>query len=268
MSEITAGTYLLIVSCISVLVYMVALGQLLIGEHRAGLVRTGVCRLVAALLYVGVALVTLQTHTTGPLIGLGVLTVVQLMWQANSVADVLLTRRLRKTQGVYMPEEPGVRPPTPNYIAPLGDAVVAAEIDRLSNELATLKNDRLTPLEYSVAAALGVRRYAWGAIAFTGVLAIIGLVFSLVVFNRADNAAALSQDNARLLTQLQSVQAREDATVHSFCGLYDAFLGFYSPKSKAAFQDGPQAYDALFRALFAQSNNISCNLRIPAGLGS
>jgi hypothetical protein len=92
------GGLLLGVSLVSVLTYMVALGQLLSGPRRVGLVRTALCRLFAALLYVGVGLMTLHTHAQGPLIGLGVFTAVQVMWQANAVADVRLARRSRRQQ--------------------------------------------------------------------------------------------------------------------------------------------------------------------------
>lgn len=265
MSVTILGTALLAVSFISVLIYMTALGQLLTGPHRPGLVRTGVCRLFAALLYVGVALATLAEHSGGPLFGLGVFTVVQLMWQANSIADVRLTREMRAE---YVTEEtPGVRAPIPNYIAPLGETVVAAEIDRLSAEVGKIKNDRLTPLEDTINSMQAVRRYYWGLSIFSLIIGVMGLAFGLVVYNRADDAQVLSQENSRIIAQLQAVQTREDATVHSFCGLYDAFLGFYNTRAKNAFPDGAAAYDDLFRKLYAQSNGITCNLRSPAGLG-
>jgi hypothetical protein len=271
MSVTLLGYALLVVSFISVLVYMGSLGQLLVGKRQPGLIRTGCCRLFAALLYVGVALTTIATNTQGAIIGLGVFTAVQLMWQANSIADVVLVRRARAgamtTEHPIHREPAGVAAPTANFIAPLGEVVVAAEIDRLSNEMISLKTEQVKDLEDRVDAMLGVRRYYWGLGAFGVIVGVLALVFGLVVFNRADDAQQLSQQNAKIIAQLQQTQMRLDTTVHEFCGLYDSFLGFYNPRSKTAFQDGPGAYDLLFKKLLTSSDHLQCNLRSPVGLG-
>jgi hypothetical protein len=262
MSVTLLGSLLLAVSILSVIIYMAALGQLLIGPHRPGLARTALCRIVAALLYVGVALLTLQTNTQGPLVGLGVFTVVQLMWQANAVADVRLTRHGRST----VDESYGVRPPTPNYIAPLGDAVVAAEIDRLSDVTNAVRQD-MTNIAGQFDKFVSSRRYMFAFIGVSVAIGIAGLIFGLVTYNRSDEGLRLAQQNAAIVQDLRATQARLDVTVHQFCGLYDSFLGFYSPQARAIFPEGPQAYDRLFNTLLAESNNLQCNLRKPAGLG-
>jgi hypothetical protein len=261
------GALLLVVSLISVMVYMVALGQLLVGAHHRGLVRTAVCRLVAALLYVGVALATLHRNDQGPLIGLGVFTVVQLMWQANSIADVVLTRTERHAP---MPDpfsyDHGVVDPTASDAPLLSDAVTSAEIDRLSGDQTTMKR-HIAGLRTDLDKCTSAGRYGIGALVFAIVVAGLGLIFGLIIYNRADNAQELSQQNAGIIRQTRATQSQLDTTVHQFCGLYGSFIKFYSLKSRAVSPQGPDEYDNEFRELLAESNSLQCGLKSPPGLG-
>jgi hypothetical protein len=262
------GALLLAVSLVSVVIYMSALGQLLIGTRRPGLVRTAVCRLFAALLYVGVGLTTLQTSQNGPLIGLGVFTVVQLMWQANSVADVRLARQAR---GDRMPDPhfdpPGVTDPVANYAVPLPPAVVAAEIDRLSEKMNKITR-RFDKKQEDEAGERATHQLWRGIVVFAVILGICGLIFSLVVFGRADRADALAQQNAQLIAQMRLTQDRLNLSVHENCVLYGILLSTYSTRAKAASPGGPETYDSDFRRALASSDHLGCNLTPPPGLPS
>jgi hypothetical protein len=261
------GALLLAVSLVSVVIYMTALGQLLIGAHHRGLVRTAVCRLVAALLYVGVALATLHRNDQGPLIGLGVFTAVQLMWQANSIADVILTRTERRhPMSDPFSYDHGVTDPIASDAPLLSDAVTSAEIDRLSGNQTTMKR-HIAGLRTDVDKTNSAWRYGVGALVFSIVVAGLGLIFGLIVFNRADNAQALAQQNAEIIKQQGITQDKLDTTVHQFCGLYGSFIRFYNPKARAVFPQGPDEYDAEFHELLTESNNLQCGLKTPPGLG-
>lgn len=70
-------------------------------DHRnihTGMLRTAVCRVVAALIYVGVGSATLVASSTLPVLALVVFSFVQIMWQGNSFADVRLRRELTKKE--------------------------------------------------------------------------------------------------------------------------------------------------------------------------
>jgi hypothetical protein len=260
------GGLLLAVSLVSVLTYMVALGQLLSGPRRPGLVRTGFCRLAAALLYVGVGLLTLHTHTQGPLVGLGVFTIVQIMWQANSVADVRLARRSRREAMSDPFEGLGVTEPVPNYATPLPAEVVSAEIDRLSTELGKVKR-KVTTLQEGSTASTNAQRYAIGAVALALVLGLTGVIFGLVVFNRADSAVALSQQNATIIQQLKDTQTQLAKSVHGQCSFYGLLIGTYNARSRDSYaQGGPTVYDDTFRQMLTQSNGINCGIPAPKDL--
>jgi hypothetical protein len=61
--------------------------------HR-GLLRTSICRVVAAAAYVITGLVILFSRDALPLLSLSTFTAVQVMWISNAVADVRLRRWL------------------------------------------------------------------------------------------------------------------------------------------------------------------------------
>jgi hypothetical protein len=61
-----------------------------------GMVRTAVCRTVAALLYVTTGIAALTAHPFLPVVALAVLLSVQVMWQINAIADVRLRRDLER----------------------------------------------------------------------------------------------------------------------------------------------------------------------------
>lgn len=103
MSERALAVCFLVVSIISTTTQGVSLGRLtrwqwpLSPRRRrvhAAMVRTAVCRVVAAAVYVGVGISTLIAQETLPFLALVVFSAVQLMWQANSVADIRLHRVL------------------------------------------------------------------------------------------------------------------------------------------------------------------------------
>jgi hypothetical protein len=60
------------------------------------MVRTAVCRVLAATAYVVVGVLTLVSQQTFPVLALAVFAAVMLMWQANAVADVRLRRDLAR----------------------------------------------------------------------------------------------------------------------------------------------------------------------------
>lgn len=276
MSVTLLGSLLLAVSLVSVVIYMASLGQLLIRARPPGMIRTSICRLLAALLYVGVGLITLETHETGPLVGLGVFTAVQLMWQANSIADVMLSRRLRKSGGLVSFQE-SVMPlnPIDQFSDPadrhvpanvsLSDAVVSAEIDRLSGLVTGLQTEQ-KKLKIDLTAALAGRRLAFSALGFAIVVAVVGLVFGLIVFERATNGETLAIQNRDAILEIKRTQLEIIDSVHNFCSVYDLSLDSYSPRIKATYPPGPAAYDEIYHRLLAGSDVLKCNLTPPPGL--
>jgi len=93
------GLVLLGVSLTSLCVYLVSLHKLLTGPRRLGLVRTALCRVTAACLYTIIAMATLANKPETGTISIVVFVVVQLMWQANSIADVRLGHHGRHIRG-------------------------------------------------------------------------------------------------------------------------------------------------------------------------
>lgn len=63
---------------------------------RHGLMRTVACRALAAVVYVGVAVVTVVARPALPTVALVVFTGTQLLWQLNSFLDVRLRRDLAR----------------------------------------------------------------------------------------------------------------------------------------------------------------------------
>jgi hypothetical protein len=260
------GALLLTASLISTVIYMSAIGQLIAGPRRAGLLRTAWCRLIAALMYVGVGLVTLETHTSGPKIGLAVYTFAQMIWWVNARADVRLARR-SKGEHVTDPHiDPTASSPlAPQYSPPLRNEVISLEIDRLSTVVTTLKK-QVDDLQASSTTLRSAQNAATGALVFSIIMALVGLVFGLVVYNRADSAINLSQQNAQILAQLKTTQDRLAASVHEQCTLYAEFISFYSARAKAASPQGPAAYDDAFRRLLASADHLQCGLSAPKDL--
>lgn len=73
-----------------------AAGSLDAGMYR-GLLRTSICRFAAAVIYVGLAMANLTTAISPKGLAVASLIVfvaVQLIWQANAIADVRLRRHL------------------------------------------------------------------------------------------------------------------------------------------------------------------------------
>jgi len=96
MSTYNFGLLLLAVSLVSLLTYLVSLHSLLTQPRRPGLVRTAICRVTAAFMYAVIAMSTLAGKPASILITLSTFTAIQLLWQVNSIADVLLTRQANK----------------------------------------------------------------------------------------------------------------------------------------------------------------------------
>ncbi len=267
MSVTLLGGLLFVVSLISTVIYMSAIGQILAADaRRVGLLRTAWCRLLAALLYVGVGLATLETHVNGPRIGLAIFTFTQIVWWVNARADVRLARR---TKGGYV-SDPHIDPmaindPVPPYSPPLSDAVVSADIDRMSSDVGQLKRD-VDGLQTSSTALVGAQRTAVGALVFAVVIALVGLIFGLVVYNRADSAITIAQQNSQILAQLKTTQDRLASSVHEQCTLYVEFMAFYSTRARAVSPQGPDAYDDAFRKLLASSDRLTCGLSAPKDL--
>lgn len=90
---------LLLISVISMATYFASLISLASLPHNKGIVRTSVCRVVASFCYIVISIATIAHNPDSRAISIGVFVAVQLMWQANSVADVLLTRRGNKKVG-------------------------------------------------------------------------------------------------------------------------------------------------------------------------
>lgn len=153
----------------------------------------------------------------------------------------------------------------PPYSPPLGSAVISAEIDRMSTDVSGLKRD-VGNLQTSATALVGAQRTAVGALVFAVVMALVGLIFGLVVYNRADSAITISQQNAQILAQLKTTQDRLTASVHEQCTLYAEFLSFYSTRARAVSPQGPGAYDDAFRKLLVASDHLQCGLAAPKDL--
>lgn len=83
---------------ISLVVYSLALVSMLRGTPPPGVVRTGICRLISAVLYVGVGVISLRSVTNGALVGLGVYITMWLVWQGNALADAALSRGTRRNR--------------------------------------------------------------------------------------------------------------------------------------------------------------------------
>jgi hypothetical protein len=101
------GVTLLVVATAGLTVYGLSLWRLLRRPHRRGLVRTAVCRVAVAVLYLSIAVATLVGHSLSDAAALAVFIAIQLVWQANSVADVRLSRRQDTEQAA-----PCRQPPT------------------------------------------------------------------------------------------------------------------------------------------------------------
>lgn len=256
MSVVLLGSLLLAVSMVSVVIYMAALGQILVGQHQAGMIRTAVCRLLAALLYVGVALLTLHTNEKGPLVGLGVFTVVQLMWQFNSIADVRLTRQQRRA--ATMPERDLGPRPTPSRHT-LKEAVVSAEIDRLSSN-ATATSQEMTSLRSDVDGVMSGRRWLHAGLAFTFVVAAVGCVLGLT---GGENVTHLMERNSAAIAKFREAR---DQIVGALCAEHALTLGSYNPRTGAAYPGGPRVYDQYMRDVVAAAQSLGCDLPTPPGL--
>lgn len=255
MSVVVLGSLLLAVSLISVVIYMAALGQLLIADRPPGMVRTAACRLVAALLYVGVALLTLHTNEKGPLVGLGIFTVVQLMWQFNSVADVALTRKQRRAP---VPEHDRGAPP-PSSSNPLKEAVVSAEIDRLSGK-ATSASQEAAQLRADLDAIRAGQRWTLAGLAFTFVVAALGCVLGLT---GGEQTAELAERNT---AAIEGFKDARDQVVAALCTEHAATLGSYDRRAGAEYPGGAQSYDEYMRRIVISASVLECGLFTPPGL--
>lgn len=94
-----------LVATMSLTTYIISLYKLLRRDHRPGLVRTALSRLVAACLYEAIGIVSIfQVHnnhnqiTLSSIITLGIFAGIQILWQINSWLDVALTRKQPKHQ--------------------------------------------------------------------------------------------------------------------------------------------------------------------------
>ena len=154
----------------------------------------------------------------------------------------------------------------PGYTAPLLDAVVSSEIDRLSNELGKVQRT-VTNLQTETVAAANAQRYAIGALILAMLLGLTGVIFGLVVFNRADNAVTQSNQNAAIIQQLKDTQTQLTKSVQGQCSLYSLLIGTYNTKARAAYaQGGPIAYDDAFRRMIATATDLNCGIPTPADL--
>lgn len=61
---------------------------------RRGMLRTAACRVAASVLYVVLGVMALLQGAATPVLALVIFTAVQVLWQANAVADIRLRRRL------------------------------------------------------------------------------------------------------------------------------------------------------------------------------
>lgn len=89
-------TVVLVTATISLTVYSLALIKMLRGTPPPGVVRTGICRVISAVLYIGVGVVSLASVPNGAMTGLGVYVTMWLVWQGNAVADAALSRGTRQ----------------------------------------------------------------------------------------------------------------------------------------------------------------------------
>lgn len=78
-----------------------------------GLLRTSVCRFIAAVIYVALALANLTaaiSQSSLAVASLGVFCLVQLIWQANAIADVRLRKQLSASTASHRAAQRGVKP--------------------------------------------------------------------------------------------------------------------------------------------------------------
>lgn len=154
----------------------------------------------------------------------------------------------------------------PAYPQPLPDSVVTSEIDRLTNELGKVQRI-VTSLQSDKVAAANAQRYAIGALILAMLLGLTGVIFGLVVFNRADNAVAQSNQNAAIIQQLKDTQTQLTKSVQGQCSLYSLLIGTYNTKARAAYaQGGPIAYDDAFRRMLAVATDLNCGIATPPDL--
>ena len=101
MTAFTIGCVLLVTSIVSLAVYVLSLLRLLAYHHNRGLVRTTTCRVIAAGLYTVISMATIAGHRTSGLITVVTFIAIQLIWQLNTIADVLLAKQAnrRSTRG-------------------------------------------------------------------------------------------------------------------------------------------------------------------------
>jgi hypothetical protein len=92
----TLAIAFLVMALISLTTYSIALYRLVTQPHHKGLVRTALCRVVAALLYTVVGLASITQNPYSGIIALVVFMGVQVIWQCNSIADVVITKRENK----------------------------------------------------------------------------------------------------------------------------------------------------------------------------
>jgi hypothetical protein len=161
---------------------------------------------------------------------------------------------------------PGVPDPVPSYTAPIADAVISSELDRLSDELGKVQRT-VTQLQTGKTEAANAQRYAVGALILAMLLGLTGVIFGLVVFNRADNAVTQSNQNAAIIQQIKDTQAQLTKSVSGQCSLYSLLIGTYNTKARAAYaQGGPVAYDDAFRRMIATATDLNCGIPTPADL--
>lgn len=103
MTEFVLAILFLAVSVESVIVQGRSLWKILqwryedTGDHRlvhGGMLRTATCRVIAASIYVCVAIADLIAQQTFQVLALVVFSFIQLLWQGNAVADVRLRQEL------------------------------------------------------------------------------------------------------------------------------------------------------------------------------
>lgn len=95
------GLTLLLVSLVSLTTYSISFYRLTQQAHHKGLVRTATCRIVAALIYIAVGVVSTVGSEYSTVVALIAFVIVQLIWQSNSIADVMITKRENKHARIY-----------------------------------------------------------------------------------------------------------------------------------------------------------------------